>query len=293
MIDTLIAFGCSNTQGDEAVADKNIGVNKEHNIFFAYPFFLSKKLGCKTYHNYAKVGASNYEIAATLLKNLDNYDPARTFVIIGWSDNNRIPVTTYTSKSYKILHKFYSTLPFLKKLQYYNIYKKLINVTDTKIATISKAIVRIAYARLFSATNTKGVDKYMTNLKDHEKYAYETVIAPYFNDDFILGLAKHVFNTQQNDLTNDLYRIAIESVLSKNGFKYFMLTTTGTYNHMYPQYLSNNYFQWKNSEGFISIVLEYGSKYGMSKSGAHMKALAHSKLADFLYSEIYQRGILL
>jgi hypothetical protein len=281
MVDTLVAFGCSNTHGDEAVADKNIGVDKEKNIFFAYPFFLSKKLGCKTYHNYARVGASNHEIATTIISHIDKYTPAKTFIIIGWTDNNRAPVLSYTKRSYKILQKLFMTLPALKKLKYYSKYKNLISPNNTKIVTLSKGVVRIIYAKLFG----------ISQLKDHEKYAYETNIKPYFKDEFVTGFANHIFNTHINDESNDLYRIAIERILNQKGFKYLMLTTMST-QQPYSCFFSNCYYLWKKTSNYISIIHEYGSKYGMAESGVHMKTLAHRKLADFLYTEIKRRDIL-
>ncbi len=282
MIDTLVAFGCSNTQGDEAVANSNIGIEKEQNIYYAYPFFLSKKLSCSNYYNFARVGSSNHEIAACILNNINNFDPLKTFIVIGWTDNNRIPVTTYTTKSYKILQKLYGSLSLLNRLKYREIYKQQISNTETEVVTLSKGIVRIIYAKLFG----------IKNLKNHEKYSYETTFKPFFSDNFITGVAKHIFNTQVNDQANDLYKIAVERVLHERSFKYLMLTTLGTQDYPFSSYFSKNYFMWEKYDDYVSIIHEYGSKYGMAESGVHMKALAHSKLADFLYSEILRRNIL-
>jgi hypothetical protein len=281
MIDTLIAFGCSNTRGDEAVSDRNVGVDEANNIYFAYPYFLSKKLNCIKYYNFARVGASNHEIATSIISHIDRYDPDKTLIIIGWTDNNRAPVLTYTKRSYKILHKLFETLPVLKKLKYYHTYKNLVKPNNTKIVTFSKGVVRIIYAKLFG----------IYQLKDHEKYAYDTNIRPYFKDEFVTGFAKHVFNTHINDESNDLYRIATEQILNQKRFKYLMLTTMNT-PQPYSCFFSNNYYLWKKTNNYISLIHEYGSKYGMAESGVHMKTLAHSKLADFLYTEIKQRNIL-
>lgn len=282
MIDTLAAFGCSHTQGDESISDNNIGVNKEENIYHAYPYFLSKLLQCKTYLNFARVGSSNHEIARSVIKQVETLSPQHCFLVIGWTDNNRSPVVTYTPKSYKILRKLYETLSPLKRLQYYKRYKQQICPVDTKEVTISKGVIRIIHAKLFG----------IANLKKHEKYTYEKNIQPYFNDDFITGFEKHIFNTAINSDANNMYILAVEHILQSKGFNYLMFKTMGEYEHQYNNYFSKRYYHWEKTENYLSIIHEYGSKYGIADSGVHMKALAHKKLADFLYTEIYRRELL-
>jgi len=59
MVDTLVAFGCSNTYGNEALES---GKTTPDNIYHAYPYFLSQMLNIPNYKNYALSGSSNVAI---------------------------------------------------------------------------------------------------------------------------------------------------------------------------------------------------------------------------------------
>jgi hypothetical protein len=93
MIDTLVAFGCSNTYGSETI---NIGdTTNIKNIYQAYPYFLSQKLNIANYINYARVSASNFEIAYKVYNYIIKADKQynkNTLLVIGWSGDERFPL---------------------------------------------------------------------------------------------------------------------------------------------------------------------------------------------------------
>jgi hypothetical protein len=94
MIETLVAFGCSNTYGSETI-DAGDTTNPK-NIYHAYPYFLSQKFSVPiNYINLARVSASNLEIAYKVYNyiiELVKQKRKNVFIVIGWSGDERFPL---------------------------------------------------------------------------------------------------------------------------------------------------------------------------------------------------------
>lgn len=289
MINTVIAYGCSNTYGDEAIADYNLNVNCEDNIYFSYPWYIAEQLQCNVtnYFNYAKVGMSNQEIATKVMDTLHNHDPETTLVLVGWTDDNRLPITTQTEYSYFTLKRLYNSLSWKLKTQIIKKYKQLQSKDKlTNNITVAQSLVRLVYLKALGLSEL--ICKHGPINTDY----YENKIAPFFSDDFILGIEKHIFNTENNTNANMLYKKAVDSYLTENKFAYFMFTTKYISDRKFLNFINtNNYYDWTEHDNFISIIHEYGTKYGMSVSNTHMKCSAHKKLAEHLLTIMKARGI--
>lgn len=105
MIDTLIAFGCSNTYGTEALVKNDDGIkDKSINNQYAYPKYLADRIGC-SYKNLASPGISNIEIASKVMEAVQSPEfsaYADPFIIIGWTEDERIPVISKKNKHFTI-----------------------------------------------------------------------------------------------------------------------------------------------------------------------------------------------
>jgi hypothetical protein len=294
MIDTIVAFGCSHTQGDESVVDYNINYEKEQNIFFAYPFYLSKILNCKYYYNYAVCGSSNQQIASTFFEKIEKFadeiKQRRILIVIGWTCNNRITAMQYTEKSHNCLRSVINALPILKRI---TIARKIFQNNQKPQGipiTITSSIIRLITRLRYKLNINKKTRQCRTI---NEQWYYEK-IKPYFSDDFIIGIDKHIFYTAENRDTNTFIELCIDQFLTSKKIPYIAVPMMS-----YENDVKNIYFNNNNNivpKDFIphnlSFIQYYGEKYGMSESGSHMKAHAHEQFANFLYNEIQQRKIL-
>lgn len=290
MINKLVAFGCSNTFGAEANNDYEDSL--PDNVFYAYPWYLAQHLDIArdNYFNYAKSGCSNLEIGTTFLRTISSYDPKETFVVIGWTDDNRIPLSYSTDRISQIsLHRVYEQLSWQNRIKHTKLYKKYLvqSPKKPKSFTLTQAIVKLIYSKLLQLPETP------KNLLKFNYDYYEKNIRPYFSNDFIIGVEKHIFNTKNYSQSQLFIKMAVDSFLREKGYSYIMLSTKYVCDRDFINVISaKNYYDWKEHGIYINIIHEFGVKYGMSQSGNHMKWQAHKKLAEVLYEVIQERKIL-
>jgi len=292
-VDTLIAFGCSHTQGDEAVSDYNINFNKSENIYYAYPYYLSKLLGCKNYYNYAICGSSNQQIASTFFEKINKHTSENTnanlIVVIGWSCYNRLKVSQFTKNSYSSIKYVINNLPIIKRLHLSRLFSKHTKNIDGETFTISKGIIRLITRIKYGLPINKETQQYRVINEDW----YKTKFKPFFHDEFILGIDKHLFHTDAYRDTNIFIKMCVDSFLTQNKIPYIAFPTM-----LYNRDAKDNFLNQKNNIDpaitlpyNLSFTQYYGEKYGLSSGGIHMKYEAHKKFAEFLYNEIKQRDI--
>jgi len=295
MIDTLLAFGCSHTYGDEAISDYNIGIKKEENIYASYPYFLSQHLNCEHYYNYSICGGSNQEISSSLFEKIlihkKEIDEKRVFIVIGWTTNNRIKVTSHTPSSYCSLINTINNLPLIDRLKYYTKNSKNLQPKHTGYTiTVVHGIVKLVYNIMLGMPVTKPSELYRSFNRDF----YKSKIENQFSTDFITGIEKHIFNTESNDDTNFFIKLCVDQYLVSNNIPYISFPTFKNTLNSKEVLLSkkNNLSPADFSLDSQCFIKHYGNKYGVSCSGAHIKLPAHKKLAEFLYNTIKDRNII-
>jgi len=278
MIDTLIAFGCSNTYGAEAIVDDD-HMNPE-NINFSYAKYLSDLLKCKNYINLAANGISNFVISSKVISLLpqyiEKYGKENIFVIIGWTDNNRMRLHLNNIIPFKEAHR---------------------EVFD---AGEWPLICKLMPETVNSRVDKSHIEKYENLMKKF----------PYI-DRFFMGLLRYIFRTPSFYFTNICVKMATEYFLKNNNIKYFAFPSLRSFSIHYndlvykdPQrdkYFLNAEFLLdekhniyeNNKDGTVNFdMLNKFGVFGRSKSGGHLKAAAHKELADFLFKEISSRNIL-
>lgn len=277
-----MAFGCSHTQGDESQSNYNVGINRESNIYYSYPYFISKELNITKYNNYASVGASNLQISQSVIEALQttNNIPQKTLVIIGWTEFNRIPVITSSSKSLISLQQIYSKLPSIIKIHTYKLLRKNILTSQPLTITISQAIIKLIYARIIKNNSAYNDENKLIN-----NHYYETKIAPYFHDEFLLGIEKHIFNTESNIYANNAYISFTENFLLQRKYNYIMVPMSYSIDNQFLVRKDKLFTvtEWPKNKKLYYI---YGVKYGLAESGAHMTWRAHYRLANDIINKM-------
>jgi len=281
MIDTLIAFGCSNTFGAESIDD--FDHNNPDNINHSYAKYLSDSLQCKNYYNLAQNGLSNFEITRRIFKELPDiikkHDAEKIFVIVGWTDYNRLRLY--------LKH----IIPFKEA------FRQIIDICEYPLLC------------KFFPKQFKPID---TEVMRDIGFDVDTVIKQYpFMEQFLLGVMNYLFRTPSFYIMNTYAKLAAENYLLKENLKFLTLPTlrshtiSGTIlNHLDPERdktfinsekilnKKNNIFEHDEEGVYKFSALESFKQYGISKSGGHLRAAAHEELAKYLYSEIKDRGIL-
>lgn len=295
MIDTLLAFGCSHTYGDEAISDYNIGIDKQQNIYAAFPFFLSQYLKCKNYHNYSVCGSSNQEIASTLYDKLffhkDEINEKRVFIVIGWTSNNRLKISQSTPRSYFSFINTLNNIPLISRLKYYAKKNEELNPKcENNSITVTHGIVKLIYNILYSVSIKKTTESY----RAFNRKFYKEKIENKFSNDFIIGIEKHIFNTNSNNDTNFFIKLCVDLYLTQHNIPYIALPTIKNNANTHDDLLNkkNNISPFDFNFETKCFVKHFGKKYGYSSSGTHMKLPAHKKLAEFIFNIINTRCII-
>jgi hypothetical protein len=276
MIDTLIAFGCSNTFGAESIED--FDHNNPDNINHSYAKYLSDLLECKNYYNLAENGISNSEITKRIFKELPDmikkHDSEKILVIVGWTDYNRIRLY--------LKH----IIPFKEA------FRQIIDICEYPL--LCKF-----FPNQFKRTDNEACD-------------IGVIIKQYpFMEQFLLGMMNYLFRTPSFYIMNTYAKLAAENYLIKNNLKFLTFPTLRshtindtTLNYIDPErdktfinsekILShkNNIFEYDNEGNYKFSALDNFKQHGISKSGGHLKSSAHEALAKYLYSEIKDRDIL-
>jgi hypothetical protein len=278
MIDTLIAFGCSNTYGAEAIRDDDH--NNEENINSSYAKYLSDHLKCKNYINLAECGISNFVISSKVISLLpqyiEKYGRENIFVVIGWTDNNRIRL--YLN----------NIIPFKE------VYREIVDAGEWPLICM-----------LMPESVNNRTDKDLT------KKFYELFKKFPFIDKFFMGILKYIFRTPSFYYTNICVKMATEYYLNKYNIKYFTFPTLRSHPIHYKDLIfkdpnldkffidaeflldeKHNIYE-NNKDGSCNFdMLKKFGEFGKSNSGGHLKASAHKKLAKYLFDEICSRNIL-
>jgi hypothetical protein len=250
MIDTLCAFGCSNTFGCESLAAND---RSEQNIFHAYPYFLSQKLKIPNYLNFAKGGASNLEIAYKVIEYVLTLpkDKSNIFLVIGWTGNAR----------FSFLHK-----KKIKSVQYINdesieARKRLHNIIDGKFGC----------EKLFAKLILPFEEKFQK--KDNLNIIRE-LMSIYF------------FYTELCTVLNVIIRFAISAWLDRCNISYITLPTILYANH--PLY--DSITKIKNIQSYNEnnkIVFDFNNfKQQERIKQDHLTESEHYIVADYLYNYI-------
>ena len=281
MIDTLVAFGCSNTFGAESIED--FDHNNPDNINHSYAKRLADLLQCKNYYNLAQNGLSNFEITRRIFKELPDiirkHDADKIFVIVGWTDYNRLRL--YLKHIIPFKEAFRQVIDICEYPLLCKFFPKQFPLTDKER----------------DAQPGKDID---------------TIIKQYpFMEQFLLGIMNYLFRTPSFYIMNTYAKLAAENYLIKNNLKFLTFPTlrshtiTGTLlNYLDPErdktFLNsekilnkkNNIFEHDEEGDYKFSALCSFEQYGISKSGGHLKAAAHEELAKYLYGEIKDRDIL-
>lgn len=261
---TLLAFGCSNTRGAEAINDYDDG-NFDENINkqYAYPKHVAEMLGYN-YVNLAVNGISNQQIASEVINTLchqDIYDSNNVFVIIGWTDDDRIAIAKTPSKNFRYSKK------------------------SEEITTLSHSYVIAHTKSQLCQSLTPLEKKHIQSTRD-------------LSFDFIAGVAERIFLSKNYSDMNFYVKFATACILEEMKIPYITLPTLYYhYNNLYDLFFltnkqKNNIQHYKiNGEINFNYIAKF-KEYGVSKSGAHLKADAHLQAGKYLYNYIVENNLL-
>ena len=259
MIDTLVAFGCSNTFGAESIED--FDHNNPDNINHSYAKRLADLLQCKNYYNLAQNGLSNFEITRRIFKELPDiirkHDADKIFVIVGWTDYiceypllckffpKQFPLTDKERDAQpgKDIDTIIKQYPFMEQF--------LLGIMNYLFRTPSFYIMN-TYAKL-------AAENYL--IKNNLKF----LTFPTLRSHTITGTLLNYLDPER-----DKTFLNSEKILNKK----------------------NNIFEHDEEGDYKFSALCSFEQYGISKSGGHLKAAAHEELAKYLYGEIKDRDIL-
>lgn len=259
---SLLAFGCSNTRGAEAINDYDIGISSDEiNIQHAYPKYVAELLGYN-YHNYAKNGISNQEIATCVINTITSHpDTSDIFVLIGWTDDDRLPVVKTPSIDFRYDKK------------------------NTNTTTVSHSHI-IAYTK--SQIGQQLTPAEMDHLKSVRGVSF----------DFITGVAERIFHSKNYSDINFYIKYATVCFLEEKKIPYLTLPTLYHHNNeLYTIFATtqkhkNNILQYSSEGELVFNYIKQFKKYGISKSGAHLKANAHREVGTFLYKHIVNNNLI-
>lgn len=274
MINTLVAFGCSNTYGCEA-----IGTNRKtfQCMFNSYPYFLSQKLNL-AYRNYAKNGSSNNAIGMSvvdfLLKNPNLH--SKIFVVIGWTGDNRMTVLNPTGHEDNISqHGEINESVLIKDIDRKapnQLFPYLSNLCD-KIFINSKLTKKLLFSHY--------IEKYGNDQKDFLRYMLRDLLSIF------------VFNTEPYTFTNTAIRYSIIQLLQSCNITYLTLPTITHYPHpLYELFPSKNNIKcYDTNENMIFDPESMFQAYKYNGAG-HTSVFGHTKIASYLYDYIKEQNIL-
>ncbi len=259
---TLLAFGCSNTRGAEAIHDYDTKLEDDNiNINHAYPKYVAELLGY-SYHNLAMNGVSNQQIASKVFETLSTISNVEdVFVLIGWTDDDRIAVVNEPCSDFR--------------------YAKKSDVTTT-----------ISHSHVIACTKAHIGQPMTVTEMDHTKRIRKLPL------DFIIGVAERIFLSKNFSDTNFYIKYATACFLEEKKIPYLTLPTlqhhySSLYNIFYNTGKQKNNIQLFNENGkLVFNYLKRFGEYGVSKSGAHLKAEGHRQAGIFLYDYIVNNNLL-
>jgi hypothetical protein len=264
MIDTLVAFGCSNTFGSDSLGTGN---NSPESIYHAYPYFLSQKLNIPNYKSHAVVGASNIYIGMKVAEFLTNNPDLHksTFVVIGWSGDNRLPVQKPCGK----------------------IVSATYNSHTSRNTPIHEIIVKLQTKVFFNAEFTRKL------LFSHyiEKYGKDS------EGNFLIFLlrdllAQFFYNTKPLIFLNAIIKYGITQLLQSYNVAYITLPTI--LYHPHPLYNlipeKNNISCYDQEENIIFDMKRKFNHLRHPKAG-HISRAGHMALTDYIYEYMQKQKI--
>jgi hypothetical protein len=258
----LLAFGCSNTRGAEAINDYDEGMLVDDvNIQSAYPRHIADLLKCE-YRNFAVNGISNQQIATKVFEVIAPLtDVKGKFVIIGWTDDDRLSIVKNPSINFRHAEK------------------------NDKLITISHShVIAHTKAHLGQALTPAEID--------HMKSVHD------ISFDFITGVAERVFSSKSYSDVNFFIKYATTCLLEEKGIPYLTFPTLFYHhNNLYNTFFStnkhkNNILQHDRDGKIVFNYIKQFKSYGISKSGAHLKAEAHRQAGKYLYEYIINNNLL-
>jgi hypothetical protein len=265
MIDTLVAFGCSNTFGSDSLGTGN---NSPESIYHAYPYFLSQKLNIPNYKSHAFIGASNIYIGMKVAEFLINNPELHksTFVVIGWTGDNRLPIRKPCGK---IVSATYN-----QRSSSNNPIREILDKLHTKVFFNGDFTRKLLFSHY--------IEKYG---KDKEGnfliFLLRDLLAHFF------------YNTQPLIFLNAIIKYGIVQLLQSYNVAYITLPTILYHPHplynLIPQ--KNNISSYDNEENVIFDMKKKFNEYRHPKAG-HISRAGHMKLAEYMYEYIQKQDII-
>lgn len=257
MIDTLVAFGCSNTFGSEVFGPNDI---RPESIYYAYPYYLSQKLNLPNYYNFAKYGASNFAISIKVLNYIfNNKDRHKNiFVVIGWSGDNRFTLVD-------------------RKNEEFTVYAPTIN-DNIEMLIDSQPDSKFINKKTF-------IEYVLSYYSLYCKYPKQRFFIPLLRDLFIY----YFFNTHIIIFLNAMVKYNTVQLLQHFNISYITIPTILYYNHplyeLLPQH--NNISCYDKNEKVIFEMAEKYSKY-KEPNTTHINKHGHLKFAEEIYEYIQE-----
>jgi hypothetical protein len=259
---TLLAFGCSNTRGAEAINDYDAGLDDDSvNKDYAYPKYIAELLGYE-YHNFAINGVSNQQIASKIHETLNTISNIEDiFVLIGWTDDDRMAVVKNP-------------------------------VIDFRRAQKSDEVVTISHSHTVSCTKSY-LGQLMTPAEIGHMKSVQNIPL-----EFIIGVAERIFLSKNFSDINFYIKYAMACFLRESRIPHLTLPTLyNHYNSLYNIFLTtniskNNILQHDEDGKIAFNFIKKFKSYGIAKSGAHLKADAHRQAGIYLYNYIMDNKLI-
>jgi hypothetical protein len=253
---TLLAFGCSNTRGAEAINDYDECLDDESiNINYAYPKYIAELLGYG-YRNFAVNGTSNQEIASKVYETINTLSTVEDiFVLIGWTDDDRIAVVRNPVMNFRHAKK-------------------------------NNGVVTLSHSHTVSCTKSH-LGQPMTPAEIDHMQGVHTIPL-----EFIIGVAERIFLSSNYSDINFCIKYAMACFLKESKIPYLTLPTLyNQYNSLYNIFITtnknkNNILQHDKDGKEVFNFLKKFKNYGIAKSKAHLKAAAHRQAGIYMYNYI-------
>lgn len=275
MVDTLVAFGCSNTYGNEAL---EAGKTSPDNIYHAYPYHLCQKLNIPNYRNYSVSGSSNVAIGMKVVDFILNNQHLHKniFVVIGWSGDNRLTIVKPGGSESSIRSRDKSTASVISG----NMNTK---TTDQVFDCLGKLQDKVFFNNGF--TKKLLFSHYIEKHGVYEKNFLQNLLRDL--------LTIFVFNTEPFIFLNAIVRYGVTQLLHSYNIQYITIPTILHFPHSIYKLLSksNNIMCYSDNEDLIfepEKLFLANKHYG----ACHTSSTGHMKIAEFLYSFMCEAGTL-
>lgn len=275
MIDTLVAFGCSNTFGTDIFSNKRA----PESVYHAYPAVIAKKLELPNYLNYARAGMSNLEISMKavdyILENKDKHK--NIFVVIGWSGDSRLPLKE--CPNHDVTANTASMDGLVAKLK--SIHKLFTFCRRSHIAELSAMI------NVINIFIKKAGEKMNTGKKDLS-------VARRLSPCGILGclLSVYFFETKFSWFLSDIVKFGTTQLLQYYNIPYLTLPTLPYHDHeLYRLLPKRNNILGYDDDG--NLIFDMHEKYNDHLANPHhLNKEGHHLLAEFLYQHIITHNLI-